>query len=264
MKLIDNTQTIIYLALLLGLGSFVLGQPLRMVVGVLMIIVAVASDLCLNYQKTKKLTFKKSTLVSALILALIFDTLTHPYLALVVAVLPVLIEHYFKFKGWDEPLNFVATSLVAISLFVPVVSWWAVTWGLIPVFLILFFGIFILYQNKLFNLVVSFLASFIFILFLGSLLGETNLGTVGSFISLFLFDGSLFFFASLILTQPIFSLYSKPRNQIVFGLSVGLLAAIFSLMPRFWPLRDMDAFLLALVIGSLLVRSRFLSRLVEL
>lgn len=256
-KLPIKTFMIIYLSALLVLSGLWLGQIERIWLGILVVAIACAFDLLWTYHQKKKWFVPSSAIISGLIIALVFDTALHPILALCAGLLAAMSKHFLRFGRRRHLINPAACAMVILSLFAPVAAWWGVGWGTAPLTAVIAAGAYILYRLRSFSMVVAFLVSYLVIL-LAATGAQSGFGTIPSLASALILDGTLLFFASVMLIEPITASFPLPKQRIFFGVFVGALAALISLMPRFWPLRTMDPLLLALVVGNIVMGLRTL------
>ncbi|GEM_PF-1170815 len=255
-----KTFMTIYLSALLVLSGFWLGQPARIFWGACVVVVFCVTDLAWTYINRKVWYVPSSSIISALIIALVFDTISHPILALLAAVIAVASKHTLRFGRRRHLMNPAAFAMVVMSLFAPVVAWWGSGWGTLPLGATFLVGCYLLYRLRRFDMAIAFVASYLAALLLQSGF-KIGWNVVPSLAMALLFDGTLIFFATVMLIEPVTASYATKKQRITFGVVVGILAAVISLIPRFWPLRTMDPLLLALVIGNMVMGLKIISRL---
>lgn len=259
MKLLIKNLIIIYLGGLLFLASFAVGQPQRLFWSLILVVVSGGLDLLWTFLKKKIWYVPMSAIISALILSLVFDTATHPWWAVIAAVLTVLGKQLLQFGKARHLINPAAFSMVVISFFAPVVSWWGVAWGNLSLIIVIIFGVYLLYRLKRFTTIVAFICIYLLGYVLLSFSRGLGATLTWPFLVSLVFDGPLLFFATMMLVEPITTDYPEPKDQIFFGALVGFIAPIFSLysLPLFL---NMDPFLVALVIGNLIVGGRIIPK----
>lgn len=274
MKLSIKTYMVLYLAVLLVLSAVMLNQLMRIFVGVAIVALYAAADLLWTYFKSRATPtlspstgggekegvdwqyIPSSSIISALIIALVFDTLNHAWLALLAVVLAVVNKHLLHFGRIRHLMNPAAVSLVVISFFVPVVSWWGAAWGTLPLVIIIGSGVYIVSRLRRFAMAGTFLFVYAILLLIVFLFRGGS--PPPPFLLLFasVVDGTLLFFTTVMLIEPITTSYPRSHDRVWFGALVGALAVVF----MFVPFRAMDPLLLALVVGTMVVGMRTVPR----
>ncbi|MBI4133736.1 hypothetical protein HY478_03915 [Candidatus Uhrbacteria bacterium] len=253
-----------YLAALLAVGAIVQRQPMRMVMGILIVALYVAGDCLWTYAKKKIWYVPTSSVISALIIALVFDTIGHSHIALLVPLIAVATKHLLHFGRIRHLINPAAGALVVISFFVPVVSWWGVAWGAPAQILIALSGLYILYRLRRFHVVGAFLLTYLVLLVLVSFARGIDARMLPALIFGTVRDGTLLFFMTVMLIEPVTTAYPRPRDRIMYGGLVGLLVIGISLVGQYPPLGAMDPLLLALVVGTMVMGLRVVPKKVAL
>lgn len=269
MKRPIKTYMIGYLAVLLALSALMVGQLMRIAMGAVIIIIYIAADLLVTYikksirQDSGKFGHSvvwwyvpSSSVISALILSLVFDTARHPWLALIAPVIAVATKQFLHFGRPRHLANPAAFSMVVISLFAPVVAWWGPSSGTVPLVAVALSGLYILYRIKRYPTAIVFLVTYLVLLVVVSLIRGVEFRSIPTLLAATFFDGTLLFFTTVMLIEPVTTSYPKPRERTLFGALVGVLALVISLIPRIPPLGAMDPLLLALVVGNIVVGLR--------
>jgi len=145
-------------------------------------------------------------------------------------------------------------------LFAPVISWWTASanvWMLVAVGTV---GLFILWRQQRFHVALAFLCVF--------LLGETvlrvaqgtHLEMIPSVVRSVIFNGSLLFFMTVMLIEPITSNFPTWKNRIAYGALVGFFSILSLLIVGHVPLNDLDPLIVGLLLGNLVASLLFLAK----
>lgn len=194
-------------------------------------------DLALTWLKSKKLYWPFSSLVTGLLIGLILP-LTVPYYVIITAAFLSSISKQFLGSGIRRHVfNPAAFGIMAVNLiFGAGVAWWAVSWSLWPLVILIPFMARILWRLKRIFLPIGFLAaSFLYLLTIRSpqLAAQT------------LFDGTVLLFALVMLTEII----TSPASGFFkywFGVIVAFVSVLISPLNIF-----ADAYLPALLMVNL-------------
>lgn len=176
--------------------------------------------LILKFFKQKSY-FPDAALISALIISLVLPPQSSMLTIVTAVSVAILSKHLIKIKGRHifNPANLGI--LVSIILFQSYDSWWAATflWALIIL------GLGIVFMQDKFEQLFSFFLVYFGILILGKFLQ----GQSGAISSIFLENYGLYFFAFIMLIEPLTSPISSKLAQGIFGAQVGLLSALLYL-----------------------------------
>ena len=196
-------------------------------------------DLVFHYLRSKKLYIPFSSLVSGLLIGLII----HPSSGIIAIILAVIFgfasKQYIKYKN-RHVFNPAAFGIIVSSLILGFpVSWWAVAGGGIFILLTLISG-FVLWKLRRIHMPISFLVGYF--AFLAVSLGIKSATSLS-------IDGTVFFFAFIMLTEPMTSSISGFWKR-TFGFVV-LSGIIVSYVLK---LSFADPLLLSLLFANLSVR----------
>lgn len=195
----------------------------------------------------EKWILPSSAWISGLILVLVLAP-TAPLAAVFLApVLAGLSKHVLRFRR-KHVFNPAAFALVVLGFIFPergLISWWAAAWGLLPLLIVTLGGIVTAYRVRRWRTAGAFALVY--------LLGSTALllwhgGPLRDLRTLIL-DGTLVFFATVMLIEPVTTAYRPAWLRTALGAVVAGLVMVFSL-PQF-PLQLPDIFLVALLVGNL-------------
>lgn len=178
--------------------------------------------------------------ITALIIFLLFDNISPFYYAIIPVTLAVVQKQFLRL-GKQHIFNPAVFGLFGASLVGYPTFWWGISWGWLPLILIIVGGAIItLFTLKQHYIVITYLLASLVIY--AYLLGEVP--SLSSLAGAFL-AGSFWFFSFVMLPEPI----TSPRNvktRIIYALSVALLPLI--LLNRI----PGDTMLLTLLFGNLL------------
>jgi len=197
---------VLYLAALLAWGSFYFARPDYLWKGILIAALYAAFDVLWTYLRDRVWYFPESSLISGLILALVGAPAPDFLLLILMPLLAVISKQLLRFGTGRHIFNPAAFSLVALSLAgYPAVSWWGVSWGAPVMYAVLAAGIFILWRQRRWETALPFLAAY-------ALLFNFQV-----------FNGTVIFFASVMLIEPITSSFLGVRQRMAYGALVFLL-----------------------------------------
>jgi Na+-translocating ferredoxin:NAD+ oxidoreductase RnfD subunit len=240
-----------YLGLLLILGYVFAPLSIYFLAGVLIIASYSFFDLLWTHMRDRVWYLPVSSWISALALAIV--VLPRPSLIQIIALpfFAVLSKQLFHFGKTRHVLNPAAFSMALLGLFSPVVSWWAVSWGIIPLIIVSVVGLFILWRQRRFHITFSFLGSFALFFMLFSAFGGGGVLMAFQRLAPFLLSGPVIFFSSVMLIEPITSSFGTRNKRIVYGLLVGAFTALVSAFSRFIPQINLDPLITGLLLGNL-------------
>lgn len=237
---------VVYLAVLLVLGAW--GTKNLNLIGRGLVIVGVYTllDLAIGRWREGKWLTPSSAWVSGLILAIVLTPVAPWWVTLLAPVIASVSKHFLRFRR-RHVFNPAAFALVTLALLLPqqsLVSWWGAAWGLIPLALITLSGVVTIFRVKRWKTTVAFLivylaAAGVFLVSRGGTL--TDLQTL-------VFDGTLVFFATVMLIEPVTTAYQPAYLRTWFGAGVAVLTILFSLPVITIPLPD--PFLVSLLLGN--------------
>jgi len=245
-----------YLALLLVVSAWATGRVEAVGRGILIVGIYSFFDLVLGYIREQKWVLPSSAWISGLILSLVLSP-TAPLRAVVLA--PVLAsgsKQLIRLRR-RHIFNPAAFALVALGLLYPqlgVVSWWGAAWGLLPFGLITLSGIVTVIRVKRWRTALAFLSVYLPVsgVLLLSRGGQAeDLGTL-------VIDGTLAFFTTVMLVEPVTTAYQPAWLRTSFGAAVAIFVVLLSLPGVAVPVPD--PFLVSLLAGnfSMLLLSRVL------
>ncbi|MDZ4296492.1 MAG: hypothetical protein U1A16_03950 [Patescibacteria group bacterium] len=227
----------------------------------LVIPVYVVLDLLWTYQRERLWYVPLSSVISALILVLVALPALPLSLVVLLPVIAVPAKRLGRFGRRRHLFNPAALALVAVSLFTPVVSWWGVAWGLPALITVSVLGLFILWRQERWHVVIPFFASHFVFLSLFFLYSGIEPSRLFAFLKPQLFEGTLVFFATVMLIEPITSNFPGRRARMIYGALVGFFAVVVGVLAGTLPqLSPLDPLLTGLILGNLVASLIFLPK----
>lgn len=245
-----------YLALLLIFSAMMLNQPMFILKGFAIVAAYSFFDLIITRIKEKIWYWPISSWISGLVLALVFWPDLPWYFIILLPLLAVLSKHFLHFGKTRHVFNPAAFALVLTSFFVPSVSWWASAWGNTPLILISLIALFILWRQSRWDEFLSFAISYI--IFTAIFFGLTTLIIV--FTKGILLQGSLVFFASIVLIEPMTSQFPSRTQRIIYGILVGFFAVLTTFLLGKFSSFSTDPLLFGLLLANITASLFFLPR----
>lgn len=226
-KITTKSYMIAFLLVLSAVSSYAITGYYFLLQSVVSAAIAAVIDLAIFYAKERKTFLPSSAIISGLFIGMILP-LARAELILLACLLAILSKHAIKVKG-RHVFNPAAFGLViSLAVFGLSTAWWGASSLLVPL------GLFIVYKQRKWLLVLPFVAVYYALSFAAS-------GTLA------LLDTTLFFFAFFMLLEPMTSAYAK-RAMIAQGVLVAALAVIVKIfLPAF------DIFLLPLLVSNIFV-----------
>lgn len=215
--------------------------------GILIVAIYSTLDLLIGYWREKKWILPSSAWISGLILSLVLAPTASWALTIAAPILASLGKQFIRFRR-KHVFNPAALALVALGLAFPsqgVVSWWGASWGIIPFVVIVLSGIVTIFRVKRWKTAATFIV--IYLVGSGALLLSRG-GAVAGLQTLVL-DGTLAFFATVMLIEPVTTAYQPASLRTWFGAGVAALVLLFSLPGVALPIPD--PFLVSLLLGNL-------------
>ena len=248
--------TVIYLILLLTVSAFVFRELDGFLKGILIMALSAAFDAAWTYARKKTLFLSHSAVISGAILALAGPLDPAPSLIIGLPLLAVAAKQTFFFGKRRHVVNPAALALAVMSLVTPAVSWWGVAWGGWSLLLIGAGGAFIVWLQRRWGIVFSFFLSFSLSLGLLFIINEIPPVRILPFLYPQIVDGTVLFFATVMLIEPITSSFPFSRQRVWYGIFAGLGATLMTYLGgRFgWENQDplIYGLLAANILGSLL------------
>lgn len=222
---------IAYLSLLLFTAIVLTGEVANLWRAGILVLVYAAADLAVTRFLRGVWYLPLSSIISGLILGLV--ALPHFGIGVILALLAVSAKHLFHFGRIRHIVNPAAFALAAVSLFTPVVAWWAPSLGGAALFLIILGGAFILWHQRRWDTVSAYLLLYLFGI---SLIVLSKGGELtGLFFRQQIRDGTLLFFLSVMLIDPLTSYYPLQRTRMLFGVSAAAFTSVIIFFSSYLP-----------------------------
>lgn len=236
--------------------------------GVLMVLLYSAYDLLWTFARDKVWYLPVSSWISGLVLAIV--ALPKPPLIILV-ILPLLAvsaKQLLRFGKNRHVFNPAAGALAVASLFVPVVSWWgaaagsymvsSVTFSSLLLFFIIGAALIILWRQNRWHITAPFFITYLFGLGIYYLNVGVDASQLLPVIYLEIFNGTIIFFATVMLIEPLTSTFLNIRQEIFYGALVGGVAVVFTYLAKTFNLVSLDPLIWSLLAGNLIASLWFL------
>lgn len=247
-----------YLGVWLVVSSLYVRHPTRLLAGVLIVLVYSALDLAWTRLQHRVWYLPVSSWISALILALVGLANLSVLQLVLLPFLAVASKHLLRLGKARHIWNPAAFALGLLGLFTPATSWWAVSWGPLPLIVVLLAGCLILWRLGRWQIAAAFFMGYAVLPALIYLGGGGQFWAALNMFSALLFDGTALFFVTVMLIEPVTSSFPKRLQRWAYGFLVGGLAtAISALVPALGGV-SLDPLITGLLLGNLAAGLLFL------
>ena len=252
--------TLGYLSLLLLISTLAMGQIKYLANAFLLLLFYTIFDLLWTRWERGKWYVPLSSWLSALVLALVAGSELSLILIVLLPLLAVFCKHFLKFGRIRHIFNPAAFALAIVSVFTPVVTWWGVSWGRRVMIFIGIVGLYILWSTDRKRIANAFLASYGVFLAVYFVVNGTPIDELPRLLSNQLVDGTVFFFATVMLAEPITSNFIRPWQQRTYGGMTALAAVLIGYLTGvfIWP--NQDPLIYGLLVGNVVAGLWFLPR----
>lgn len=232
----------ILLFLILALSTLQFSQLLVTKNLVLAVGTAVVVDLLLLRIRKIPFFFPSAAIVSGLIIALLTSPTAPFYVIIASGILAIFGKQFIVRINNRHIFNPAAFGLfTAALLFNQPISWWGVSWGTIPLILtVVSVGYLVLFRMRRFRITLSFLVAYLILKILAS--GSVNVSP--------LFDGTVMFFALVMLPEPMTS-PAESKKQVLYGVFVAILTFVIG---NFAGSLTIDPLLSSLLLANIIFR----------
>lgn len=247
-------------------SSAAFGEWERLWKGILIVLLYAAFDLLWTYIRKKTWYVPVSSFISGLILSLI--ALPEPQFLLVILLpfIAVFSKHVLRFGKPRHIFNPAAFSMAFLSFFVPSISWWGVSWGRISIdtpasalFIILIVaGIIMLWRLNRWHVAISFLLSYAVFLTLTFWWNGVSAARLGRVVAPLIADGTVLFFATVMLVDPLTSSFPRYKDRVWYGAMVGFFAVLMTHLSGIVSWANVDPLIFGLLLGNLTASIVFL------
>ena len=228
----------VFLIILASISAFFYGFGINALIPVVIsVLTAVILDLLINYYKLKTWELPYSAFISGLFIGGLLAQNLARYVYVSAGIIAILSKHIIKVHGKHifNPANFGI--LVVFLIFNAPNTWWISS----PLYLVILFGLFILWRQRRFDLAVSFLAAYYILhafipepsMFGGMPMMRNIPMAMHNFYQSFISQSTIFFFAMFMLVEP--KTHPAARKQRIFyGIMVAImLIGVEVYNPRF-------------------------------
>lgn len=221
--------------------------------GILIVVLYSVFDLALGYLRERKWILPSSAWISGLILSLVLTPTAPAWVVVAAPLIASLGKHAIR-RGKKHLFNPAGLALVILGFALPaqgIVSWWGASWGPVALVLIVVSGAVTIFRVKRWKTWLAFLLTYVigallvFSLSPGRPFADTNLAWQ---LRTLLLDGTLWFFSTVMLIEPVTTAYTPAAIRTWFGVGVGILVLLLSLPGA--PAVP-DPFLVSLLLGNL-------------
>lgn len=249
----------IYLGVLFVYAAFVFGGPLSLIKGIAIVFFYIFFDLIWTYLRDKIWYFPLSSIISGFVLAIVSKPDLPIFLIIILPLLAVFSKQFLHFGKMRHLFNPAAFALGVTSFFIPVISWWATGWGLIALIPVFLFSIFIIWRQERWHVAVPFLISYSILLTLFLLVTGIKIENLQGILMAQLVNGTLLFFSTVMLIEPLTSNFPTKKQRIVYGLLVAVFSIVATAIFRFSNFSSsQDPLILGLLAGNLAAGLLFL------
>ena len=228
----------VFLVILILASIFFHGFGVESLIPVLIsVLTATILDFVIGYFRFKTIEFPYSALISGLFIGGLLAQNLAWYVYISAGIIAILSKHIIKVHGKHifNPANFGI--LIVFLIFNAPNTWWISS----PLYLVILFGLFILWRQRRFDLAVSFLAAYYILhafipepsMFGGMPMMRNIPMAMHNFYQSFISQSTIFFFAMFMLVEP--KTHPAARKQRIFyGIMVAImLIGVEVYNPRF-------------------------------
>lgn len=220
MKLTIKSWTLIALAFLAIVGIGHAGVSVVLPQLVVAVVICLFGDGLVLYVRSKKVRISDAGMITGLIVAMVLAPSTPIWLVIVASFAAIASKHLLRFK-YRNVFNPATFGLVVALMFGGAMGWWG---GFSPILTIVVGAALLGVYPGRWKLIASFLVTFVSLIGIGSLIGQTSF-----FTDLYFLIGSSFFFIFFMLTDPKTSSVT-PNGLILFGVLVAALSFLSHLV----------------------------------
>lgn len=249
-----------YVGFLLIFSSYTLGDPERFIKGLILVFLYACFDLLWTYIRDKMWYLPVSSWISGLILALVAIPNPSLLLILFLPLLAVTSKQLLHFGKMRHILNPASFAMATVAIFTPAISWWGVAWGTQPLIIASLVGIFILWRQNRWHISIPFLASYAILLSAFFLWNGIPATSLLQFIRPQLLDGTIIFFATVMLIEPLTSSFPNTKQRIFYGILVAFSAILVTYLSQQFAWENQDPLVYGLLLGNLIASLLFLPK----
>jgi len=247
-----------YLGVLLLVAAIRSGATERFLFGLIIVALYALFDLIWTRLRDRVWYVPISSLISGLVLANVGPPVPAWPLLILLPFLAVAGKQLLHLGKARHVLNPAGLSLLLISFFAPVVTWWtaaADVWTLLAVSAV---GLFILWRQQRFHVAVTFLFVYALCLSGFALTRGAAIQTLPFILRSALLNGPLIFFATVMLIEPITSSFPTRNTRLAYGALVGIFSVGSLWLASSLPMLGFDLSIGGLLLGNLAASLLFL------
>ena len=247
-----------YLAAAFVYAGFSFSSPANLLKGLLIIILYAVFDLGWTYVRDRAWYFPLSSWISGCVLAIVSladPTVLQIILLPLLAVFSKQLLHFGKMRHVFNPAGF---GMAVTSLFFPAITWWATGWDMKALIVVLLIAMFIWWKQERWHVAISFLVPYVVLLTIYLLFNGISFDNLPHILSAYLLNGTVLFFMSVMLIEPLTSAFPTRKQRIFYGLFVSLYVILAMIFFKLTGLRGQDPMILGLLLGNLTASLLFL------
>ena len=250
---------VFYVGFLLLFASLYLHDPLRLLYGAVIVCSYSLCDLLWTRLRDHTWYLPVSSWISGFILSIV-AFLDAPFWLVVAlpfaAVFSKQVIHLNKDRHIFNPAGF---ALLLVNFFTPVIAWWAISWGALPLVIVSCVGLFIVWRLERWHIVIPFFVSYTIFFFLAAAWNGIDISTsVRTLVTIFM-GGPIVFFSTVMLVEPITSGFSARKQRAIYGFLCGFFAITVQVVITFNKI-NLDPLITGLLLGNLTASLLFLTR----
>ncbi|MFZ2804063.1 MAG: hypothetical protein WA001_02465 [Patescibacteria group bacterium] len=247
-----------YLSLLLLVASVLSGDLTRFLYGLVTVALYAAFDLGWTKLRDHVWYLPVSSWISGLVLANVGPPNPSLWLLVLLPLIAVVGKQLVHLGKSRHIFNPAGLSLLLVTLFVPVVSWWSASVNVWTLVFVLVGGLIILWRQQRWHVVAAFLLVYALGVMAIAALHGADVQALPEVVWSSFANGALVFFATVMLIEPMTSNFPTRANRITFGALVGLFAVASLVGVSYIPIRDLDPLIFGLLLGNLIACLLFL------
>jgi len=228
--------------------------------GLLIVILYPTYDLVWTYIRDKVWYFPLSSIISGFVIGIVSQPNPSYLLIILLPFLAVFSKQLISFGKMRHVFNPAGFAMFVMSFFAPVVTWWATSWDLKMIVVILLISMFILWKQERWHVAISFLLSYIIFLALMLLIKGLDMSQILNAMDGQLINGTVLFFTTVMLIEPLTSSFPEKKHRIIYGLIIGFSANLIALISGYISFGHQNPLILGLLLGNLTASLLFLPR----
>lgn len=250
----------VYLAALLVYGAFAFSGTAALIQGAAVVLLYAFFDLFWTHVRDKVWYFPLSSFISGFVLAIVSKPDLPILLVVFLPLLAVFSKQLLHFGRMRHIFNPAAFAVGVTSFFIPTVTWWATGWDVFPLMILLIPSFFVLWRQDRWHVALPFFLSYTFFLSLFLLSTGVPFSNLQGILTAQLVSGTLLFFTTVMLIEPLTSTFPTRNHRVIYGLLVAVFSVIVTVVLRFFDFHHQDPLILGLLLGNFSAGLLFLPR----